>query len=144
MATEPHEDRTLAAEEITSRVASFPGELHDVTDARLVAEEFLFDLARVAAPTAPEHWDDILLVVTELAANAVQYAPGPFQLRLRRTFDGVHVVMHDTSTVEPAPRPFHPSRGGGGIGWHLIHTLGDQVSVVRNDTGKDIHVFLPW
>ncbi len=73
-----------------------------MTDARLVAEDFLFDLARASAPTAPEHWDDILLVVTELAANAVQYAPGPFQLRLRRTFDGVHVVMHDTSTTEPA------------------------------------------
>ncbi len=46
-----------------------------MTDARLVAEEFLFDLARASAPSAPEHWDDILLVVTELAANAVQYAP---------------------------------------------------------------------
>nr|WP_203551341.1 ATP-binding protein [Actinospica acidiphila] len=115
-----------------------------MTDARLVAEGFLFDLARASAPTAPEHWDDILLVVTELAANAVQYAPGPFELRLRRTFDGVHVVMHDTNTTEPAPRPFHPHSGGGGIGWHLIHTLCDQVSVVTHEQGKDIHVFLPW
>ncbi|MFD5494425.1 ATP-binding protein [Streptomyces sp. NPDC001812] len=144
MASEPYRDKSLAAEEITDRVAGFHGELHDVTDARLVAEEFLFDLARVSAPTAPEHWDDILLVVTELAANAVQYAPGPFEMRLRRTFDGVHVVMHDTSTTAPAPRPFRPSRGGGGIGWHLIHTLCDQVSVVGTDHGKDIHVFLPW
>ncbi|CAM5599294.1 non-specific serine/threonine protein kinase OS=Streptomyces griseomycini OX=66895 GN=FHS37_003572 PE=3 SV=1 [Streptomyces griseomycini] len=111
----------------------------------MVAEEFLFDLARVSAPAAPEHWDDILLVVTELAAKLLEYAPGPFQLRgLCRTFDGVHVVMHDTSTTEPAPRPFQPSRGGGGIGWHLIHTLCDQVSVVSDDHGKDIHVFLPW
>ncbi|MFC5958184.1 ATP-binding protein [Streptomyces sp. NPDC005774] len=144
MASEPHRDKSLAAEEITERVVGFAGELHDVTDARLVAEEFLLDLARISPPTAPEHWDDILLVVTELAANAVQYAPGPFRLRLRRTFDGVHVVMHDTSTTEPAPRPFRPSRGGGGIGWHLIHTLCDQVSVVGAADGKDIHVFLPW
>ncbi|MCP3768183.1 MULTISPECIES: ATP-binding protein [unclassified Streptomyces] len=144
MASESHRDRSLAAEEIAERVVGFTGELHDVTDARLVAERFLLDLARVSPPTAPEHWDDILLVVTELAANAVQYAPGPFRLRLRRTFDGVHVVMHDTSTTEPAPRPFRPSRGGGGIGWHLIHTLCDQVSVVGTQDGKDIHVFLPW
>ncbi|MEU9518571.1 ATP-binding protein [Streptomyces sp. NPDC048224] len=144
MAAESRWDRTLASEEITNRTASFTGELHNVTGARLVAEEFLYDLARAAPPAAPEHWDDILLVVTELAANAVQYAPGPFQLRLRRTFDGVHVVMHDTSTTEPAPRPFHPSKGGGGIGWHLIHTLSDQVSVVTGEQGKDIHVFLPW
>src|SRR5919112_1183101 len=135
MGPEPRRDRTLAGEEITSRVAGFPGGLHDGTDARLVAEEFLFDLARVSAPSAPEHWDDILLVVTELAANAVQYAPGPFELRLRRTFDGVHVVLHDTSSTEPAPRPFDPRSGGGGIGWHLIHTLCDQVSVVSDERG---------
>lgn len=144
MAAEPRWDKTLGSEEITNRTAGFAGELHNVTSARLVAEEFLYDLSRVSPPSAPEHWDDILLVVTELAANAVQYAPGPFELTLRRTFDGVHVVMHDTSTSPPAPRPFHPSRGGGGIGWHLIHTLSDQVSVVTHERGKEIHVFLPW
>ncbi|MGV9255572.1 ATP-binding protein [Streptomyces sp. NPDC003697] len=144
MATEPRWDDTLATEGISSRTARFTGELHHVTGARLAAEEFLDDLARGTPPAAPEHWDDILLVVTELAANAVQYAPGPFELRLRRTFDGVHVTLSDTSTTPPAPRPFHPSRGGGGIGWHLVHTLCDQVSVVTNDHGKDVHVFLPW
>jgi anti-sigma regulatory factor (Ser/Thr protein kinase) len=120
------------------------GEPHDVTGARLAAEEFLRDLSRSSPPSAPEYWDDILLVVTELAANAVQYAPGPFALRMRRTFDGVHVVLHDTSSREPAPRPFDPRSGGGGIGWHLIHTLCDQVSVVSDERGKDVHVFLPW
>jgi anti-sigma regulatory factor (Ser/Thr protein kinase) len=144
MATEPHWDDTLAAEEISMRTSRFAGELRNVTGARLEAEKFLHDLARASPPTAPEYWDDILLVVTELAANAVQYAPGPFELRMRRTFDGVHVTMRDTNTTPPAPRPFHPSRGGGGIGWHLIHTLCDQVSVVTDESGKDIHVFLPW
>lgn len=135
---------TLASDGIPSRSAGFAGELHDVTGARLTAEAFLRELAPLAPPSAPEHWDDILLVVTELAANAVQYAPGPFELRLRRTFDGVHVVVRDTSTTSPSPRPFHPSSGGGGIGWHLIQTLCDQVSVVTDTGGKDIHVFLPW
>lgn len=122
----------------------FAGEPRDVTGARLAAEGYLRDLARVAPPASPEHWDDILLVVTELAANAVQYAPGPFQLRMRRTFDGVHVTLHDTSTTEPSPRPFKPSTGGGGIGWHLLHALCDQVSVVTGEDGKDVHTFLPW
>ncbi|MFE6200521.1 ATP-binding protein [Streptomyces sp. NPDC057838] len=144
MSTEPRGDDALTSEEIPSRTSSFVGEPHDVTGARLAAEEFLRDLARSSPPSAPEYWDDILLVVTELAANAVQYAPGPFALRMRRTFDGVHVVLHDTSTTEPAPRPFDPRSGGGGIGWHLIHTLCDQVSVVTDDQGKDVHVFLPW
>ncbi|PAZ10946.1 ATP-binding protein [Streptomyces sp. SA15] len=144
MTIEPRGDETLASEAIPSRSTSFAGEPQNVTGARLAAEEFLHDLARSAPPAAPEYWDDILLVVTELAANAVQYAPGPFALRMRRTFDGVHVTLHDTSTTPPAPRPFDPQHGGGGIGWHLIHALGDQVSVVTDDHGKDVHVFLPW
>lgn len=115
-----------------------------MTGARLAAEEFLSHLAHDAPPTGPEHWDDILLVVTELAANAVQYAPGPFTLRMRRTFDGVHVTLRDTSTTPPAPRSFDPRHGGGGIGWHLVHALCDQVSVVTDDRGKDVHAFLPW
>ena len=143
MATEQRGDGT-PAEERYERAFSFPGELCNVTGARLAAEDFLCALARHAPPGAPEYWDDILLVVTELAANAIQYAPGPFALRLRRTFDGVHVTMHDTSTIRPEPRPFHPSAGGGGIGWHLVHTLCTQVSVVVDEHGKDIHVFLPW
>ncbi|MBJ7907445.1 ATP-binding protein [Streptomyces sp. NPDC004549] len=144
MASEPRWDETPPSQETHERVFSFPGELSNVTGARLAAEQFLRSLSTDAPPRAPEYWDDILLVVTELAANAIQYAPGPFGLRLRRTFDGVHVIMHDTSTVRPEPRPFRPSTGGGGIGWHLLHTLCDQVSVVVDEDGKDIHAFLPW
>ncbi|MEU5095475.1 ATP-binding protein [Streptomyces sp. NPDC020996] len=144
MTAEPRRDGTLTSEDIPHCTVRFPGEPRNVTDARLEAERFLDDLARVTPPAAPEHWDDILLVVSELAANAVQYAPGPFELHLRRTFDGVHVVVRDTNTTPPAPRPFDPSGGGGGIGWHLIHALCDQVSVITNGGGKDIHLFLPW
>ena len=144
MASEPRGDDTLASDEIRSLSTAFTGRLHHVTGARLAAEDYLRALALVTPPTAPEHWDDILLVVTELAANVIQYAPGPFGLRMRRTFDGVHVTMRDTSTTKPEPRPFHPRTGGGGIGWHLVHTLCTQVSVVVDDEGKDIHVFLPW
>ncbi|MFD2691912.1 ATP-binding protein [Streptomyces phyllanthi] len=144
MATEPRWSDKLPSDEMEKCHTAFDGGLGDVTGARLAAEEFLRAVARSSPPTAPEHWDDILLVVNELAANAVQYAPGPFELTMRRTFDGVHVTVHDTSTTPPAPRPFHPSRGGGGIGWHLIHTLCTQVSVVERDGGKDVHVFLPW
>ncbi|MFF8731080.1 ATP-binding protein [Streptomyces sp. NPDC015171] len=144
MATEPRWDDTSPQEEKYGRTFSFPGELSNVTGARLAAEEFLRTLAQDVPPGAHEYWDDILLVVTELAANAIQYAPGPFGLRMRRTFDGVHVTMRDTSRTRPEPRPFHPRTGGGGIGWHLVHTLCIQVSVVVHEDGKDIHAFLPW
>ncbi|MFF1285362.1 ATP-binding protein [Streptomyces sp. NPDC058299] len=144
MATEPRWDETPPSEERYERTFSFAGELRNVTEARLAAEEYLGALAVSAPPAAPEYWDDILLVVTELAANVIQYAPGPFDLRMRRTFDGVHVTVRDTNTTKPEPRPFHPRTGGGGIGWHLVHTLCTQVSVVVHEGGKDIHVFLPW
>jgi anti-sigma regulatory factor (Ser/Thr protein kinase) len=144
MTTEPHWDNDLAPDNTASLNSTFAGELCNVTDARLVAEDYLRALARVSPPRAAEHLDDVLLVVTELAANAVQYAPGPFRLELRRTFDGVHVLMHDTSTVRPTPRSFSPDGGGGGVGWHLIQALSDQVSVVERPDGKDVHVFLPW
>ncbi|GAA3290823.1 hypothetical protein GCM10020295_06140 [Streptomyces cinereospinus] len=108
MATEPRWDETLSGQGIPSRTAGFPGEPQDVTGARLAAESFLRDLARTAPPATPECWHDILLVVTELAANAVQYAPGPFDLRIRRTYDGVHITVHDTSSTPPGAPPLPP------------------------------------
>ncbi|MFI9155177.1 ATP-binding protein [Streptomyces sp. NPDC053367] len=143
MSTEPRGDGTPSSEGVQACEATFDGRLEDVTDARLTAETFLARLSRTVPPASAEHWDDILLVVAELAANAVQYAPGPFRLNLRRTYDGVHVVMGDTSRTPPEPRSFRPGTGGG-IGWYLIQTLGEQVSVVVRDDGKDVHVFLPW
>ncbi|MER6562398.1 ATP-binding protein [Streptomyces sp. NPDC001027] len=148
MAAEPRGSDAVSSWATPSRTARFAGEPHDVTGARLATEAFLRELARTAPPTAPECWHDIVLIVTELAANAVQYAPGPFEVHLRRTFDGVHVTVHDTNSTPPTPRPFHPDTGGGGIGWYLVDTLCSQVSVVPNEPGrgegKDVHVFLPW
>jgi anti-sigma regulatory factor (Ser/Thr protein kinase) len=144
MSTEPRWSEKPSYDNTRECVAAFEGRLEDVTDARLAAEAFLAVLGRADPPSAPEHWDDILLVVAELATNAVQYAPGPFRLTLRRTFDGVHVTLGDTSTTPPSPRSFRPGKGAGGIGWYLIQTLSDQVSVVVRKDGKDVHVFLPW
>jgi anti-sigma regulatory factor (Ser/Thr protein kinase) len=145
MTTESRGGGKPSSEEIQDREVRFDGGFGDVTRARLSAEEFLTTLARSSPPATTEYRDDILLVVTELAANAIQYAPGPFRLTMRNAFDGVHVTLSDTSTTPPAPRPFHPGTGGGGgIGWYLIHTLCDQVSVVVREDGKDVHTFLPW
>ncbi|CCK32694.1 hypothetical protein BN159_8316 [Streptomyces davaonensis JCM 4913] len=131
----------MAAQEIADRLVRFTGALGDVTGARLAAEAYLRDLARILPPAVPDHRDDILLVVTELAANCVEYAPGPFELRLSRAFDGVHVVLRDTSPVPPKPRA---GRGGRGVGWYLVQTLSHQVGVITHEQGKDVHVFLPW
>ncbi|MDL2080831.1 ATP-binding protein [Streptomyces sp. GXMU-J15] len=138
------DDDALGAQEIADRLVRFTGALGDVTEARLAAEAFLRDLTRVLPPTSPDHYDDILLVVTELAANSVEYAPGPFELRLRRAFDGVHVILRDTSQEAPVARSFDPGRGGRGIGWYLVQSLSNQVGVITHERGKDVHAFLPW
>jgi anti-sigma regulatory factor (Ser/Thr protein kinase) len=144
MEIDPSRNRNPSYDGFGTLVSAFGGQLRNVTDARLAADGYLRALARTAPPSAAEHWDDILLVVTELAANTIQYAPGPFELRMRPVFDGVHVTLRDTSTTPPTPRRFRPSRGGGGIGWHLVQALCDQVSVIVRPDGKDIHAFLPW
>ncbi|MER5663246.1 ATP-binding protein [Streptomyces mirabilis] len=144
MESDPNGDEKVSGDEPPGLTSTFPGQLRNVTDARLVADDYLCALARTSPPGAAEHWDDILLVVTELAANTVQYAPGPFELRIRPTFDGVHVTLRDSSTTPPAPRHVDPAHGAGGIGWHLLHALCHQVSVVVRPDGKDVHAFLPW
>ncbi|MFJ8074412.1 ATP-binding protein [Streptomyces sp. NPDC096176] len=132
---------TEVGEDLT---AHFDGDIDDVTGSRLAAGVALEALARRDPPSCPQSHGDILLVVTELAANAVQYAPGPFVLRMRRTFDGLHVTVRDTSPRPPVPRPCDPARGTGGLGWHLIQALSRQVSVLHDPGGKEIHAFLPW
>ncbi|MER6375174.1 ATP-binding protein [Streptomyces mirabilis] len=144
MESDPNGDEKVPSDEPQGLTSTFPGQLRNVTDARLVADDYLCELARTSPPGAAEHWDDILLVVTELAANTVQYAPGPFELRIRPTFDGVHVTLRDSSTTPPAPRRVDPAHGAGGIGWYLLHALCHQVSVVVRPDGKDVHAFLPW
>lgn len=124
--------------------ARFEGAPQDVTAARLLTDRYLDALERLAAPSEPDRRDDVLLVVTELTGNAVQYAPGPFSLRLRRTFDGVHIVVRDGNPRPPIPRPWSPADSTGSVGWHLVKALATQVSVLTGPEGKDVHVFLPW
>lgn len=116
MEIDPSGNKKPSYEEFGTLTTAFGGELRNVTDARLAADGYLRALARTAPPSAEEHWDDILLVVTELAANTIQYAPGPFELLMRPTFDGVHVTVRDGSTTRPAPAASAPRRVGAASG----------------------------
>ncbi|WP_244283012.1 ATP-binding protein [Streptomyces flavidovirens] len=126
------------------RVWHFRGVLSDVSEARDRASEFLYRIARTHPPATPDAHDDALLVVTELASNAFSFAPGPFTLNLRAMTGGtLHVGLTDTNPTAPRPRAVSLA-GRGGVGWHLINTLADQVITVPEGDGKTVHVFLPW
>ncbi|MFE2440495.1 ATP-binding protein [Streptomyces sp. NPDC059426] len=90
-----------------------------------------------------ESVSDAVLVVSELVANAVEHAVGPYELRLRRTALNVicEVVDHDPRIPEIPSfavgalfAPVEEDRGGGlealcallserGRGLHIVHEL---------------------
>ncbi|MEV2194677.1 ATP-binding protein [Streptomyces phaeochromogenes] len=86
---------------------------------------------------------DVVLAVSEFAANATEHAVGPYEMRLRRTAAEVICEVEDRDPripaipVFPAQAPFSPAeegRGGGlealcgllserGRGLHIVHEL---------------------
>nr|WP_240929320.1 ATP-binding protein [Streptomyces coryli] len=124
-------------------VTHFAGGTCCVSRARDVAETFLADLKRARPPNSRAAVDDVLLVVSELAANSVRHAPGPFVLTLRDPGDAVHITVRDTSPEFPRLRPMDRF-GKGGIGWNLIRLLASNSYVVAEPDGKSVHAFLPW
>jgi anti-sigma regulatory factor (Ser/Thr protein kinase) len=92
---------------------------------------------------------DLLLVVSELAANAVRHGGGLDGVDVHVSDEGVRVAVHDHSDVVPeaAHRPEAlpvPHTSAGGYGWPLIHRLGREVRVTRRPRGgKTISVLVP-
>lgn len=74
------------------------GSLRTALQARNVARGFL----AVAAPDGGDAADGVLLVVSELFANAVRHGGGVAGFRLEAGPGTVTVAVHDTSTVPPA------------------------------------------
>ncbi|UZJ33488.1 ATP-binding protein [Streptomyces endophytica] len=90
-----------------------------------------------------ETLDDAVLAVSELASNALEHAPGPYEVRLRFTASGLICEVADRAPqlpavpAFPATGPFEvdPSRRGGGRdallkaiseggrGLHVVHQL---------------------
>ncbi|MFI6374363.1 SpoIIE family protein phosphatase [Streptomyces sp. NPDC050546] len=79
--------------------------------------------------------DSVLLVVSELVANAVRFAEGPITIRLIRAGHGLLCEVGDTGNGRP-----RLGRGGllddGGRGLHIVHGLTTRWGVRWTDTGK--------
>jgi hypothetical protein len=61
----------------------------------------------------PEVVDDALLVVSELATNAVLHARSAFHVSIGIAGQGVRVAVHDESPVAPAPRGYSTTSATG-------------------------------
>ncbi|MER5488423.1 ATP-binding protein, partial [Streptomyces sp. NPDC002812] len=65
--------------------------------ARGATDDFLRHAARVRTPARPEYTDAVLLVVTELVANAIRHTDGPAALHLELHDDHVEIRVTDAS-----------------------------------------------
>jgi serine phosphatase RsbU (regulator of sigma subunit)/anti-sigma regulatory factor (Ser/Thr protein kinase) len=79
--------------------------------------------------------DSVLLVVSELVANAVRFAEGPITVRLIRTGHGLLCEVGDTGNGRPRLGR-DGLLGDGGRGLHVVHGLTTRWGVRWTDTGK--------
>jgi serine/threonine-protein kinase RsbW len=107
----------------------FPGIPESVARARLAVGVLLPGCPRLA---------DVLLVVSELATNAVLHSAsgalgGSYRLRVEVGPDAVEVAVDDQG---PALFPARRAAGEGGHGLHLVAELADDYEVTVTETGR--------
>jgi anti-sigma regulatory factor (Ser/Thr protein kinase) len=81
--------------------------------------------------------DAVLLVVTELVANAARHTAGWWRLRLSGGPEQLVVELDDSSPEPPVARAPDFS-GGGGFGWPLVLRLAGRVEVLARPVGKTV------
>ncbi|WP_441248049.1 ATP-binding protein [Kitasatospora sp. McL0602] len=110
------------------------GRVGSVRAARSEVERFLRDLDSTGGPRYRQATcRDIVLIVSELVANACRHAPGPCALVVSASREGVEVSVEDTSrALLRAP----PPGGPGGYGLLVVARLSEAVHVVRTARGK--------
>jgi two-component sensor histidine kinase len=84
--------------------------------------------------------DDVLLVVTELATNALQHGGGDPVLRLNVGAEHIRVEVFDD---DPAPPVRRPPGDDGGWGLALVERLALDWGIARHGRGKVVWCALP-
>ncbi|WP_433044201.1 SpoIIE family protein phosphatase [Dactylosporangium sp. CS-033363] len=135
----PDDDITL----LMTRVVGEPGEEQSVIR-HIPAHERAVRDARRLVDTTLRRWnaptrivDDLVLIVSELAANAVLHGRPPIQLRLRRTQTHVVLELHDTAPYLPRKqRPTPDDEHGRGL--QLVASLCDRWGTRPTADGKAV------
>ncbi|MFJ8406089.1 ATP-binding protein [Streptomyces microflavus] len=110
-------------------------------DARESARRFLEALQQptVAAGAA----ENVLLVVSELVANALRHGGGTYTLRLIAHPDLIEVAVDDPSPQVPHMRTPDLTGATGGFGWRIVDHLTRTTTVIhRPSGGKTVSAFL--
>ncbi|WP_411103917.1 ATP-binding protein [Streptomyces sp. cmx-4-9] len=112
------------------------------TGARAATRAFLEALGH--SSIAAEAADTVVLVVSELATNALRHGGGAFDLRLTAHPDTIEVAVDDSSPRLPRLRTPDLRHGTGGFGWPMVNRLATATAVSpRPCGGKTVRAFLP-
>jgi anti-sigma regulatory factor (Ser/Thr protein kinase) len=79
---------------------------------------------------------DVLVVVSELASNAIRHAHTGFSLRVCDQTDHVRIEVADHGAGWPVPRRHQAASGGGGMGLSLVEALSDRWGATEQPGGK--------
>ncbi|MFD7096429.1 ATP-binding protein [Streptomyces xanthophaeus] len=104
-----------------------------VAAARDAARVFLDRLRQPAMAT--EAADTVVLVVSELATNAVRHGGGTCTLELTARAESIEVAVHDSSPHAPRMRTPDLYGGTGGFGWPMVNHLARATAVTRRASG---------
>jgi anti-sigma regulatory factor (Ser/Thr protein kinase) len=113
----------------------FPGRPSSIGAARQFAREVF------GGWSLDGHSDVGLLVVSELAANAVMHAQSDFELRLLHTGTAVRISVRDNSPGMPEPRQF-VTNSTSGRGLAMIAEFSDRWGCESRAGGKEVWVEL--
>jgi CheY-like chemotaxis protein len=105
-----------------------PDDLSSVAYARRFVRE------KLAAWEIPGPIDDALLVVSELAANALTHARSSYRLRLSATGRVLRIEVDDAGAGTPEPQPLTDTEEHG-RGLHLVDALAASWGMEAADTG---------
>ncbi|GAA1243225.1 ATP-binding protein [Kitasatospora nipponensis] len=93
-------------------------------------------------PALDQHGEDavadVLLVVSELVANACQHAGGATELALHGGPHRVRIEVTDRSTRPPEPRPPGDPARPGGHGLLVVNRLAEDWGCRRRPDGKTV------
>ncbi|HTW17005.1 MAG TPA: response regulator [Nocardioides sp.] len=113
----------------TMAVADLPQELGSVRQARSLVRRTLADwnLSHLE--------DEAILVVSELAANALNHAQSSYQVRVYHNPSTVRIEVHDGGAGTPEPQPTSATREGG-RGLLLVSAMSASWGLEQTADGK--------